>query len=250
MRDRSQLLSRSAVISLILLPAATVALYFVTWWASPASFLRFVASEQGLVELGTAILFAASSYLAGRLCLTRAIELPALYRALYGLFAVAALFVALEEISYGQHLFGWRSPEFFQEHNLQGEVNLHNMLSSKPSKRLHLLADLGTASGFVLLPLLLLAAQRLAATASSLPVNLRGVLLRAYERGTWSYYLVPGMELVAIVVLARLVGWLKKVPGAGVDHNELRELLWAWAACGYVVVMRGRLLASARGRPS
>lgn len=243
-------MSRSAVIRLIVLPAAVVALYFATWWMTPEFFRRFVASEQGLVELGTAILFATSSYLAARLSLSRAVDLSTIYRVLYGLFAVATLFVALEEVSYGQHLFGWRSPEFFQEHNLQGEVNLHNMLSSKPSKRLHLLADLGTASGFVLLPLLLLAGRRLAAAGSSVPANLRDALRRAYERGTWSHSLVPGMELVAIVVLARLVGWLKKVPGAGVDHNELRELLWAWAACGYVVVMRRRLRSPEPGEHS
>jgi hypothetical protein len=158
------------------------------------------------------------------------------YRLLYVVFAFAALFVALEEISYGQHLFGWRSPEYFREHNLQGEVNLHNMLGSKPSKRMHMLADLGTGIGFVALPCLLWLGRR---AGTRLPAPLAASA--AYAPGSWTYYLAPGMELIAIVVLARLVGWLKKVPGAGVDHNELRELLWAWAAFGYIVLMRRRL---------
>lgn len=45
------------------------------------------------------------------------------------LLGIAALYVALEEISWGQQFFDWESPEFFQKHNLQGETNLHNMLT-------------------------------------------------------------------------------------------------------------------------
>lgn len=222
-----------------LLPTVVVALYFLSWWMATPFFLRFVASEQGVVELGTAVFFLAASVLAARLALAGNAAAPGVCRLLYGLFAVAALFVALEEISYGQHLFGWSSPEYFREHNLQGEVNLHNMLGSKPSKRMHMLADLGTAIGFVALPCLLWLGRR---AGSRLPAPFAANA--ACRTGTWAYYLVPGLELVGIVVLARLVGWLKRIPGAGVDHNELRELLWAWAAFGYTAVMRRRLLAS------
>ena len=229
---------RSSTIYWIILPAAAVTFYFVTWRVATPFFLHYVASEQGLVELGTAAFFFASSYVAARLAIASDTSLPLLYRSLFGLFAVAALFVGLEEISYGQHLFGWRSPEYFREHNLQGEVNLHNMLGSKPSKRMHMVADLGTAVGFVGLPALLWLGKRY---SSALPDRLRRAARSAYAPGTWTYYLAPGLELVAIVVLARLVGWLKKIPGAGVDHNELRELLWSWSAFGYVVLMRRRL---------
>ncbi|MBI4577608.1 MAG: hypothetical protein HY722_15205 [Planctomycetes bacterium] len=41
--------------------------------------------------------------------------------------ALATLFGALEEVSYGQRLLGVRSPEWFQLHNTQGETNLHNL---------------------------------------------------------------------------------------------------------------------------
>ena len=32
-----------------------------------------------------------------------------------------------EEISWGQHLFKWETPEFFNIYNIQNETNLHNM---------------------------------------------------------------------------------------------------------------------------
>lgn len=45
----------------------------------------------------------------------------------YYLFAVILLFIGLEEMSYGQHLIGWNSPESFQKYNVQSETNIHNL---------------------------------------------------------------------------------------------------------------------------
>jgi hypothetical protein len=53
---------------------------------------------------------------------------------------------------------------------------------------------------------------------------------------------VPRFELVALVLLARLVGALKGNPGLAPDLNELREFVWGWAAVGYPVVMHARLV--------
>jgi hypothetical protein len=41
---------------------------------------------------------------------------------------VAALVIFGEEVSWGQWLWRWESPEVFVEHNLQKETNLHNFL--------------------------------------------------------------------------------------------------------------------------
>ena len=38
------------------------------------------------------------------------------------------LFGAMEEISWGQRVFGIESPEWFLKHNKQGEINVHNLL--------------------------------------------------------------------------------------------------------------------------
>lgn len=47
----------------------------------------------------------------------------------WALLGLAAFYTAMEEISWGQQLLGWESPEYFQRENLQGETNLHNMLT-------------------------------------------------------------------------------------------------------------------------
>ncbi len=51
------------------------------------------------------------------------------YRRTFALLAMCCLYVAMEEISWGQRLFDYSSPAFFKEHNLQGETNVHNFLT-------------------------------------------------------------------------------------------------------------------------
>lgn len=48
---------------------------------------------------------------------------------LAGLAAFCAV-VALEEISWGQRLFGYETPRYFLENNYQKELNLHNVMST------------------------------------------------------------------------------------------------------------------------
>ncbi len=43
------------------------------------------------------------------------------------ILAAVLLFGALEEVSWGQHLFHWRTPAFFESRNVQREMNIHNL---------------------------------------------------------------------------------------------------------------------------
>lgn len=51
---------------------------------------------------------------------------------MYGLLAFGLLFISLEEISWGQRLFNINNPEYFDHHNLQNEISLHNLDSVHP----------------------------------------------------------------------------------------------------------------------
>jgi hypothetical protein len=46
---------------------------------------------------------------------------------LYGLVTLGAWFLTGEEISWGQRIFGWETPEALEEINRQGETTLHNI---------------------------------------------------------------------------------------------------------------------------
>ena len=79
--------------------------------------------EGSPAELLTAVLFGVSSLTlflaagaAGRGCL----------RLLYILAGLGALFVAGEELSWGQHIFAFATPNFLEGTNAQRETNLHN----------------------------------------------------------------------------------------------------------------------------
>jgi hypothetical protein len=58
------------------------------------------------------------------------------------LLSLFCAFVALEEISWGQRLIGYRPPAYFLEHNFQQELNVHNVASSS-LRELVLIAVLG-----------------------------------------------------------------------------------------------------------
>ena len=64
-----------------------------------------------------------------------------------GLFC---LFVAMEEISWGQRIFAYRAPRYFLENNFQLELNIHNLVETSWRKR----ALYGVIAGYgVVLPL-------------------------------------------------------------------------------------------------
>jgi hypothetical protein len=55
------------------------------------------------------------------------------------LFTFGMLLIALEELSWGQQILKWDSPQLFLEINAQGETNLHNMVGFNGAAGTHLL---------------------------------------------------------------------------------------------------------------
>jgi hypothetical protein len=55
--------------------------------------------------------------------------------ALYGILALGLFFIAMEEISWGQRIVGITNPEYFNKHNVQNELTLHNLDSVQPLLR-------------------------------------------------------------------------------------------------------------------
>jgi hypothetical protein len=131
--------------------AAVFPLLAATWivamlWfgsADPQSY-RALLQEDQIVEWTTFWLFLA----AGVLGLFRSVRRRRLFDGLVALFCI---FVAGEEISWGQRLVGYTAPEFFLRANFQQEVNLHNLPHSVQPGWFLMLALAGYG---VLLPLL------------------------------------------------------------------------------------------------
>lgn len=85
---------------------------------------------------------------------------------LYLLAGLALLFIVGEEISWGQRIFGWSTPEGMVAVNRQDETNLHNVYGIEAALNWALI--LVTAAG-TFLPLLLLASNRTAQRVPLLP---------------------------------------------------------------------------------
>ena len=129
------------------LPLAVALALLLLGQFAPRFYTHWIGSEdRGLLELSHVVVPLASMLLALRI-----LFMPQLReaRALYGLvalIAIACLYIAGEEASWGQHYLGWATPEGWQAVNDQGETNLHNISSwfdQKPRSLLEIAIVIG-----------------------------------------------------------------------------------------------------------
>jgi hypothetical protein len=87
---------------------------------------EFLYAEDGLLEYSTVIFALAAFFILLRNI--RRSKDPGQRTALW-IMSFVILFFAMEEISWGQRLFGWETPTILGELNYQNETNLHNILN-------------------------------------------------------------------------------------------------------------------------
>lgn len=99
----------------------------VSSYVSINFFEKHYINEDGAIEWLTVVGFVLGSWV----CFYRAVTLRSKrqiqFIALTLLLGFAFLFVAGEEISWGQRIFQFQSPDWFLTHNEQGETNIHNL---------------------------------------------------------------------------------------------------------------------------
>jgi len=141
-------------------------------WYSPVFFKEHMMTEQGVIE-NVVVVFLVPAIVLSVLIVKNRKFLPAGKLVIwYGLMGVASLFFVGEEVSWGQHWFGWETPDGVAALNDQEETNLHNM-SSWLDQKPRLIVELGAIIGGVLYPLYR---------------YFRGTEL---VRGSWQYYFWP-----------------------------------------------------------
>ena len=72
----------------------------------------------------------------------------------FALMSVVAFFVAGEEASWGQHFFGWGTPDWVADLNKQNETNLHNMAQKLLDQKPRAIVSIVIFLGGVVMPLL------------------------------------------------------------------------------------------------
>lgn len=104
-----------------------------------------VATYEDLVgEWAQVFLFATTMALSFKVALNKS-----RYRFFFAVLALACFYVVGEEISWGQRIFDVSTPEFFKQHNLQNETNLHNFLTGPISTWTKKALEYGIAASLI-----------------------------------------------------------------------------------------------------
>lgn len=133
----------------ILIMFLSIGLVSMEYFALDTGILKSFTRESGFYELGSGLflfLFGLFLLFQGKNFTTKKIK--------YALFLLGVIFIlgALEELSWGQHLLGFKSVEFADSHNYQHEMNLHNFI---PAWIFGLFINLSFYIFFVFIPILL-----------------------------------------------------------------------------------------------
>lgn len=169
------------------LPMGLVVLQFAVRFVSPEMHDLYIQGqrETGLIEFLTPLALIPGVVL-GILALRRWQWLPNFFSRLWvAMVTLGAFYMAGEEVSWGQWLFYWDTPEHWAAINDQNETNLHNTsawLDQKPRLLLELWALIGAIRIWVL--------------------DARG---KKTDPGTTAYWFWPGRPLAWTGLLSALV---------------------------------------------
>ena len=118
----SELFSFYMCVSTIL-SLSVIAIVHYLFYSRPVSYTRLIAEDQW-GEYGTCAAFTLAAALLMSLLFFRA---PHLHKVIWLVLGLTALFIAGEEISWGQRIFHYSTPDWLYQRNTQHEVTLHNI---------------------------------------------------------------------------------------------------------------------------
>jgi len=163
-------MTEEAVGSKVHLGILVVALFFATGLSLTVLALldletmKNLVMEDGIIEYAQAVLFLLGAILWIYVVFLSRKDREGGKRRLifYFLFCILFLFFFLEEISYGQRIFGTETPEALEEVNLQDETNIHNIGIGGKLLWIHILMALFVSTVGVILPVLKVGSKRMA----------------------------------------------------------------------------------------
>lgn len=147
--NRFERSNRLAQPALALAPIA-LTLIGLAMISSNRSYYNWIIREDGPVEWLTVVVYALAAIIAFTVVMTLRSAHETVLSVLFALFALGLVFVAGEEASWGQRIFGYETPESWASVNTKDETNIHN-LSSFPVQRAFLCVALYGAFGRILL---------------------------------------------------------------------------------------------------
>ncbi len=149
--------SRSMIIFLWLLPILFCLAGVVAALMGKSAYKAFT-TEDGIAENIQVVMFVVAFVFSFNVMQNTVRRGQYFFAALYGILCVGLFFIIGEEISWGQRLLGWDTPQHIKAINKQDETNIHNIyVVGETIKWLHLVfAAFGT-----FMPLLVMRLERL-----------------------------------------------------------------------------------------
>ena len=198
---------------------------------APALYDSVIEGELGLTELATPVVALAGVYFGVRTVLLSRGRVPLLFTGWLLATTLGCLYFAGEELSWGQQLFQWQTPDEIAALNDQNETNLHNM-SSWFDQKPRLLLELWVLFGGIVVPLRRLAGK-----------------VPAYAADSFRGWFWPGVECLPTALLAiaiKLPERYKKVMGIEslpfeIRWSEPQEYYFALFLLIYLLAVRQRL---------
>ena len=215
----------------VVLPVGLLFLPYV-FYATFEDLGFYFAKESGAVENITAILLAAAIgvviWFLMRLLAPTAVARALAFRKLTILWCIiyclGCVYFLGEEISWGQHLFGWETPDAWMEINDQGETNFHNT-SGWFDQVPRTILTLGIVIGGFIYPLI----QRRRAVDQSSTV---AAFLNHFMPGwncVWAGGCIVGREILGAATKAT------NIEALGIADGEVKESLIAAFLLIYIV---------------
>lgn len=192
---------------------------------------NIVARENNLVELGTVIILIPAVFAGYKSFKLRKMFPDRRLGIWVFLVTIGCVYIGGEELSWGQQLFKWETPETIQAVNDQNETNLHN-ISSWLDQKPRLIMEISVLIGGILLPVWR---------------AIRGI---TYSRDSWHFWFWPGYICLPAALLAILV----KIPERLKDffdymlfennlrYSELQEFYFSWFLFLYLYSIYRRLI--------
>ena len=118
---------------------------------SPSTYASFVDGELGLIELATPIWALFAVFWGVKIMIVLPWRSYSLLWWWVAAISLGCLYFAGEELSWGQHIFKWSTPDYLSRLNDQDETNLHN-ISSWFDQKPRLLLELSVFLGGIIVP--------------------------------------------------------------------------------------------------
>lgn len=215
----------------VVLPLVLYVSHFAVKGWSPSYYRQFVHGELAATELLT-LLFLALAMMFSVQAIKRARAAgQMLFAAWMTVMLIGSFYFFGEEASWGQHVFGWSTPEGWAASNDQSETNLHNMGGIVGSLLDQVPRNVLTLCAFVF--------------GFAYPLW-RVKRKQPFATDSMQYWVFPTTACVTVGLLATVASLPGKIfseaPAMNLDYGEIKEVLIALFILTYVmsIVVRMR----------